>query len=223
MPNCSCRKRLCWTAVLILSAAAIAIVLGLANNEAPKVPVEAFSIAGYTNDQAFRVVILVTNPLSFPLECAVNSYPRSSPEVERVYYEPYSPDDKINSRNLPQTVKWVEVLWGDKPEYYMPGYMVNSEDNGQRTRTEIDALKMTSFSTRLFPTNETLVVIQYRTLPSSFQKSRMAVAKWINISQSRMLNRRRWINFRTYDDRPYRIATTIFPPVMTNQPAPMDQ
>jgi hypothetical protein len=217
MPRDSVRKKAYRITALILIMGAIAAVLCLPDSGPPKLPVELFVITGYTNDQGFRVTILVTNLHSSPLECAVSLDPRIPPGTGEVHYTPYAPEDKIGGYNLPQMVKWVEVPWGAKPELYVEGDQVAHLRKG--TMSEIAAHEAARFSVLLWPTNETLVVVQYRAPASGLQKARLALARWLNIGQSRLLNRRRLINFRTWDDRPYRIATTVHGPVVTNRGA----
>jgi hypothetical protein len=79
------------------------------------------------------------------------------------------------------------------------------------------------FSVKLWATNGTLLQVQYRTPTSRLRKLRLALAKELNMVQSRLLNRRRWVNFRTRDDRSYLGFTTVFQPTITNRESALEQ
>jgi len=210
-------KKPFWITMPILVVAVIAFILCLPNRVSPNLPAKSFAIAGYTNNQGFRVLIQVTNSQLDPCECAVASQPRIPPGVAEIHYSPYAPEEEMNASKLPRTVNWVEVLRRAEPVLYREADGVARP--GEATISEIGAHQAALFSVRLWPTNETFVVVKYRTPARAVQKARLAVAKSLNIAQSRLLHRRP-INFRSWDDRPYRIVTAVFQPVLAYQQAP---
>lgn len=208
-------------AILFIAAVGVLITTGILVRHAgsPKLPSAAAALAGYTNvhlaepgwPEGWHALIVVTNLLTCRIDCIVGSYPRF---VSDAPVWPTIPGERdVDPHSLPQTVAWAAVPNPAQPEVYMPGDVTVGQRLGRQITLKPG--ENASFSVKLWPTNATLVQVQYRVPTSQPQKWRLALAKELNIMQSRLL-RRRVVNLRTWDDRAYHAFTTLFSPTVTN-------
>jgi hypothetical protein len=206
--------------MLVVIAVVLAMTIFIGHDTSPRLPLAAASLVGYTNVHAadpgwpegWYAMILVTNVLDTRIDCIVGSYPRNLQNTP--VYSTSPAEREVDPHTLPQRVGWSDVPNGEQSEVYMPGDLTVGMRLGKQVTIEPGG--SARFSVKLWAMNETLLQVQYRTPTSQLRKWRLALAKDLNIVQSRLLNQRRWVNFRTQDDRPYRGFATVFQPTVTN-------